>query len=467
LTSTGRRSSIISIENLSDLHHSVERPDFDVRKLGVGLVHIGLGAFHRSHQAVFTDDAIASAGGRWGIIGVSLRGSSTSQLINRQEGLYTVETLGDERRYRVIGAVRGALSAITEPQTVLDTIASSSVHVVTITVTEKGYSLKDNELDLLDPKIVADISSLNYPSTTIGWIVRGLQARWLSGAGPLTILCCDNLLNNGQVLRSAVLSFAALVDRNLTSWIVDNISFPGSMVDRITPASDDGLVSRVADNIGYQDDACVQCEPFSQWVIEDQFSGPRPAWDRVGVEFVDNISLFQQLKLHVLNTANSCLAYLGLIRGYQYAHEAMGDAQIAEFVDALILVEMAAAFPNLPIDQYWPQVRGRLLNPHVRHRLTQIGEDGSAKLSQRIYEPLLENLRLGKPYRKMAILMKTWILVSGMGLVVDPHSKELIDIFNFSMNKKEILYSNSIIPLKFRSDILFQSIFADNTLEFH
>ncbi len=439
----------LNLTALPTLPVAVARPGFNPSRLGVGIVHFGLGAFHRAHQAFYTDDAIAAAGGDWGILGVALHGTQVAEAVNRQEGLYTIETLQDARRYRVVGALRGALAAPREPARLLDALAAPTTHVVTLTVTEKGYGRAvDGGLDIADPEIASDLVSAGAPRSTLGWLARGLAGRRQAGGGGLTVLSCDNLMANGATLRDLLLAFADRIDPTLACWIDETTRFPNCMVDSITPASDASLQERVSAALGRTDEACVQREPFTQWVIEDSFAGPRPAWETVGVELVDDVAHSQRLKLHVLNTANSALAYLGLLRGFEFAHEAFADRKIAAFVDELIRVEIAAAFPELPIEAYWRVTQPRLANPNVRHALRQIGEDGSAKLAQRVFGPLRANLRAGRPHWRLACLVRSWLEVARRGLVRDPCAVDL----QAARNLAAVLATPGLLPDDFRND---------------
>lgn len=445
----------LGLDTLLAVPPHVARPAFDPAALGVGIVHLGLGAFHRAHQAVYTDDAVAAAGGDWGILGVSLRSAATPRTLARQDGLYTLETLERPQAYRVIGALRGAVAAADDPQRVLAAMASPCIHLITLTVTEKGYALRpDGGLDFADPEVAGDLRGGRVPASTVGWLARGLQARRRAGGPGVTVISCDNLMANGAALERAVTEFAQAADPDLGSWLADNVQFPNSMVDAITPASDEALRERVAAATGRRDEVCVKREPFAQWVVEDRFAGPRPAWEAAGVELTPDVLPFQQLKLHVLNTANSTLAYLGLACGYGYAHEAFADPEIAAFVDGLILDEMAVARPRLPIADYWRKVRSRLANPEVRHALRQIGEDGSVKLGQRVFGPLRDNLRASAPAQRLATLVRTWIEVAGRGLVADPHAAALQEIRRTGGGLTAVLAAPRLLPDEFRTDPL-------------
>ncbi len=457
----------LSLERLRRLPPDIARPPFDPRTLRVGIVHLGLGAFHRAHQAVYTEDAIIEAGGDWGILGVSLRHADVSDALVPQDCLYAVETLEDIRSYRVIGALRSAIAALFEPHIVLQALASPQVHIVTLTVTEKGYAFTpEGSLDTNDPSVCADLRGSHPPSSTIGWLVQGLAARRKNGAVGLTVISCDNLMRNGDLLARAVGELARARAPDLACWIEDNVCFPNAMVDSITPASDEALRGRVASALGLRDRACVQREPFRQWVIEDRFAGPRPAWDAAGVELVADAIPYQKLKLYVLNTANSALAYLGLLNGYTYAHEAFADPQIAAFVDGLITEEMSAAFPELAVTSYWTSVRPRLSNPLVRHKLRQIGEDGSKKLAQRIYGSIRNNLSRNLPCIRMMQVFHAWLAAVAGNLAFDPHEDFLKAWHRSGACLDKLFAHQSLLPRDFREDMRVRSALRESADRF-
>ena len=439
--------------SLAKLPMPVLRPTYDVGKLGIGIVHLGLGAFHRAHQAFYTEDAIGTGGGDWGIFAVSLRRPDSPHLLRQQDGLFTVETLADEPTYRIIGCIRGVATAPLEPTVVLQAFAAASTHIVTLTVTEKGYTLgSDGALDFDHPDIANDVRREAMPISTIGWLVSGLDARRKVDGRGLTILSCDNLTNNGTKLRNAVLAFAGTVDPTLAGWIDHEVRFPNTMVDCIVPATNDAVRSRVGTATGYADAACVQRESFAQWVIEDDFAGPRPAWETAGVEFVTDVVPYQLLKLHALNLPHSALAYFGLLRGLKFCREAVNDGQIAAFVDALMAEEVAPALPGLNIGAYWHSSRNRIGNPRINHATKQVGEDGSIKLGQRALPLIIANARAGRPTARLVAIVHAWIACCSRSMTQDPHAQRLQTWARARGTFAELLADVTILPDEFRSD---------------
>ena len=443
-------SARLSEATLAQAPDEVIRPTYDRADLSAGIVHLGPGAFHRAHQAPFTEDAVLAAGGDWGIAGVSLRHGAIRDALAPQDLLYAVEVLGGP--VRVIGVLRAALVAPETPTAVAAALASPTTHIVSLTITEAGYCLTAaGELDLTHPDIAHDLAAA-IPRSAIGWLARGLAERRRSGAGPVTIVSCDNLIGNGARLKAAVGAFAERIDRTLPAWIAASAAFPSSMVDCITPATDDRHRARVAAALDLEDAASVQREAFAQWAIEDHFAGPRPAWERAGVEIVANVADHERLKLHVLNAAHSALAYLGLARGLEFMREAIGDPDLAAFANAMIAEEVAPALPGLAVAPYWRVVRDRLANPRLDHRLGQIGEDGSAKLAQRILPILIANARAGRSCGRLAAAVRAWLTAAGQGRVRDAQSKALTDWFRSGARLPEALDDLRLFPEPFRAE---------------
>jgi fructuronate reductase len=393
------------------------RPRVDTGGLRTGIVHLGLGAFHRAHQAVYTEDALAAEAGDWGICGVGQRNRDTIDRLRPQDGLYSVlsrEPGAD--RLRVIGVLRDLLLATEEPDRLRDLLAAPATHVVSITVTEKGYRhdpasgrLRDD-----DPELAADLAGRD-PHTMIGRLVRGLRARMTGHGTPLTVLSCDNLPGNGALVESLVADYCArLPPRDsgpLAAWIGEHVRFPSSVVDRIVPASTDGDRADAARILGMADHAAVAAEPYRQWVIEDRFAGPRPAWHRAGALFVDDVRPHQTMKLRLLNGAHSALAYLGAVRGYGTVSEAVADPAIARSVE-LVMTELLPTLPDVPgvrPHEYAEDIRRRFADPAIAHSLEQIAEDGSQKLRQRLLEPARELGADGTTPRWICLAVAGWI----------------------------------------------------------
>jgi fructuronate reductase len=443
----------LSLATLPEVPAAVRRPRFDPAVLKSGMLHLGLGAFHRAHQAVYTDEAIEAEGGAWGVCAVSLRRPDSPAALAAQDGLYTVEARGRAIEHRVIGCIRSTGTATLEAGMVLDAFASPRTHVVTLTVTEKAYGLDaEGRLDPAHTDVAADLRSPQSPRSTVGWLAAGLAARRDRGGGPISIVSCDNLRANGVRLGDAVKAFAREAWPGLVPWIEDHAAFPSTMVDSITPASTPELATRVEAALGLADAGCVQREAFVQWVIEDRFAGPRPAWEAGGAEMVADVEPYERLKLHVLNAAHSALAYLGLPRGHALVRDAIADPELGALVEAMILQEVAPALPGLRVEPYWRAVRERFANPSIDHRLAQISDDGSLKLPQRVFPVLTANVRAGRPAGRLASVVRGWLALGAQGQLRDPQAGRLAEWGRAGADLAAALDDPQLFPDAFRTE---------------
>ena len=404
----------LGLSTLDLLPASVARPDYDRESIESGIVHLGIGAFHRGHQAVMTDRLLARDP-RWGIVGVSLRTPETREALFPQDGLYTVSAVdGSGADRRVIGAHTGFMVTPEDPTAIPERLASPHVRIVSSTVTEKGYSHDPatGALNEDDPDIRHDLVHLDRPHSTIGTLVSGLKLRREAGMKPFTVLACDNLPANGRTLRGLVLRFAEMVDRDLSSWIRDEVRFPSTMVDRIVPATTDADRAAVAAAIGMEDAWPIVTEPFIQWVIEDEFTQERPAWEDVGAEFVTDVAPYELMKLRLLNGTHSTLSYLGYLMGRATVAEAMEEPGIARLVEEMMFQEIGPTLPALPgfdLDGYRRSLLARYRNPALRHRTWQIAMDGSQKLPQRLLGTIRDRLKIGAPIDRLALGVAAWM----------------------------------------------------------
>jgi fructuronate reductase len=384
----------------------------------VGIVHLGIGAFHRAHQAVYTADAMERDGGDWGILGVAQRRATAVEALAPQEGLFSVIERGPEKDdVTILASVRDVLLAPQEPERLADAIADPRVHVVTLTVTEKGYprDRATGGLRLDDLEVASDLAG-GPPRTAIGQLARGIALRAAGGeAGPLTLVSCDNLPRNGEVLGRLVRDFLARLPDgeggHALGWIDRHASFPSTMVDRVVPATTAADREEVARQLGLEDQGAVVAEPFRQWVIEDDFAGPRPAWDKVGALLVPDAGPHEAVKLRLLNGTHSMLAYVGGLAGARTVAGAWGDPAVAHVADVLGNEDLEPTLPEAPgidIAAYRAELGHRWINPRIHHRLEQIGSDGSQKLPARFGGPARERLEEGAPPRWIALVMAAW-----------------------------------------------------------
>jgi fructuronate reductase len=397
---------------LSRLPGSVAVPRYRRAGLPTGIVHLGLGAFHRAHQARYTD-ALLSQDPGWGILGVSLRSPDTEAALAPQDFLYTLaERDAAGERLTVIGALTGAAVAPRDPAAVIARMSLPEVRIVTLTITEKGYCrAATGELDESHPGIRHDLASPAQPKTALGLLAGALAARRAAGTPPFTLLSCDNLPANGRTLRGLLVRFAALRDPGFARWIEDNASFPDCMVDRIVPATTAEDRAHISAALGLEDAWPVVAEPFTQWVIEDRFPTGRPEWERAGAELVTDVRPYEEMKLRLLNGCHSSIAYLGQLAGWETVADAMANQALARFAAALM--EEAAATLAMPpatdIAAYQRALLERFRNPALRHRTAQIAMDGSQKLPQRLLATARLRHARGQPARNVALGVAAWL----------------------------------------------------------
>lgn len=378
--------------------------------LGCGILHLGLGAFHRAHQAAFTQDAIAAAGGNWGIEAVSMRNPALSDVLTERNGQYTlIERHPVGPKLLAMTVIRKALALPGNVAAVAARMADPDIRIVTITVTEKGYGadIGAARLNRDDANVAADLADPSgLPSSLVGLLCLGLAERRAAGLDGLTLMSCDNLPDNGHVLRAITLEFARDTDPALAEWIETTCRFPSSMVDRITPASTDA--TRM---LAGGDPAAVETEPFRQWVIEDSFAGPRPAWEKAGALFVADVRPFENMKLRLLNGAHSFLAYAGALLGHEMVRDVMADPDLARAVrwHMTSAAHSLDPVPGFDVDAYIGDLIARFENPAMAHRCIQIAMDGSQKLPQRIFAPALELSRRGVSFASCALATAVWL----------------------------------------------------------
>ncbi len=403
---------------LDSLRVPVITPAYSPGEHQSSIVHVGTGAFHRAHQAVYTDTALGSAGGDWRIVGSSLRSRTTSDQLNHQDGLYTVVARDvDAEEVRVVGAIERVIFAPEQPRELIDAIGSPRTRIVTLTVTEKGYCYDPaaKALDESNALVAADIGNIDAPQSAPGYIVAGLRARRDIDAGPMTVLSCDNLPDNGNVTRRVVMQLADAVEPDLARWIEGNVTFPSSMVDRITPATTDADRRHVESALGMVDECPVMTESFSQWVIEDHFAAGRPSWEDGGATLVGDVAPFEKMKLRLLNGSHSTIAYLGCVAGYEFVHEVIAEPTLRALVRTMMDREITPTLDALDFDlgDYKDRLIRRFANASLNHATRQIAMDGSQKLPQRLLAPIRERLAAGQAIDCMVLAVAAWMRYVG------------------------------------------------------
>lgn len=412
----------LSAASTACLPAEVRRPAYDRDAQARGVVHFGLGAFTRAHQAAYTDAAMGLGDSGWMITGVSLRSAAVAQQLNPQDGLYLIaERSGEGTRYLLGGAIRCVLTVPHDTDAVIAAIADPATRIISFTVTEKGYCrAADGSLD----PVLAGQGSF-YPLLT-----EGLRQRRAAGASGVTLLSCDNLAHNGAVLERLMRQYLAVHSPALADWFAAACTCTSTMVDRIVPATTDADRLAAAAETGLDDAALVVTEPFRQWVIEDRFAAGRPRWEAAGAQMVADVAPFETAKLRMLNGAHSLLAYCGLKAGYTYVHEAIADPVLyaqaeAQMRDAAATIAVA---PEQDLAAYAAELVARFRNPALNHRLAQIAMDGSQKLPQRWLETLAIRQRAGQQCPAILHAIAAWIahLRGENGIVDDPLVDDLL-----------------------------------------
>jgi fructuronate reductase/mannitol 2-dehydrogenase len=389
-------------------------PAYDRAALTPAIVHIGVGGFHRAHQAVYLDDLARIGHTGWGEIGVGLRSTTIRDALTPQDGLFTVVERGARGdAARVVGSMIGYRYAPDDPQAVLDVLADRRTRIVTLTITGGGYHVDSTGVFRGDePAVLADLASPTVPTTAAGYLVEALDRRRRAGLPGFTVLSCDNLPDNGACARASVLGFARLRDDRLARWIDANVSFPASMVDRITPETDDAVRRLVADLFDVRDRSPVVTEPFRQWVVEDDFCQGRPPLEDVGVQFVGDVAPYRLMKTRLLNAGHSALGYLGVLTGgYRTTSEAMANPLIADYLAVLMREEVAPLLPAVPgvdLGAYQRTVLERFANPRISDQLSRLCGRGSTKMPAYLLPSLHEARRQGRPALLLTLAVAAW-----------------------------------------------------------
>lgn len=406
--------------NQSLLNHAspgIQMPAYDRQALKQSIVHIGVGGFYRAHQAVYLDDLLHHPGHtEWGFCGIGLLKSDERirDALLSQDCLYTlVERSAQGDRPRVIGSLLNFLYAPDDPEAVIEKLAHPDTRIVSLTITEGGYYINQGsgEFDRDHPDIVHALAHPHVPACSFGYLAEALDRRRQRGLQPFTVMSCDNLQNNGDVTRKMLLAFTALLDPALSLWLAEHCAFPNSMVDRITPATTDEHRALVREQYRLDDAWPVMTEPFKQWVIEDHFPGGRPAWELVGAQMTADVLPYEKMKLRLLNASHQALCYIGMLLGYEYAHEAMADQNIRKLVRTMMDSEVTPLLPvvqGIDLSEYKRTLIERFSNPAIRDQLSRIGTEGSARIPKFVLPSIREQLERGGSIKLLAFTVACW-----------------------------------------------------------
>jgi mannitol 2-dehydrogenase len=434
-------------ENLRRFSDTVRIPTYDQNVLTPGILHLSVGNFHRGHMAVYLDELFEQGEDLdWAVIGASLRPSAVEmrESLKAQDYLTTVVELAPSAiSAHIVSSMVDFLPS--DPIEILDVLSDGKIRIVSLTITESGYYIDaaTGEFAADHPEMIHDAKSPDTPVSLFGVIVKALKLRRDTGIEPFTVLSCDNLPGNGNVTRQTIVGLASLSDPELADWIASSVSFPNSMVDRIVPATTDRERQLVKDNFGINDALPVVCEPFCQWVIEDNFPSGRPHLEKVGVEFVTDVSGYELMKLRILNAAHASMCYPALLLGHHFVHEAMEDPDILQYLKTLLTQEAIPTLKPLPgVDyhKYLDQVLERFSNTEIGDTISRIAEEGSERQPKFILPAVIDALATGKPVDGFALEIALWcrycLAEDEQGKLIDVKDLKAADLFQFSESSK-------------------------------
>jgi len=411
-------ATALSAKTVDDLGDDIAVPSYDRGRVRTGIVHFGVGGFHRAHQAMYLD-ALMNDGSalEWGITGVGLLPGDRRMhdVLHAQDCLYTlvVKDPDGTMHPRVIGSIVDYLFAPDDPERLLTLMTDPAIRIVSLTITEGGYLVNQStgEFDSSDPSIQADLRPGSVPATAFGYITEALSRRRAAGTEPFTVMSCDNIEGNGEVAHKMIGAFARLKDADLAGWIEEHVSFPNCMVDRITPVTTDDDRTALADRFGVQDGWPVVCEPFTQWALEDRFPAGRPPYDEVGVQLVPDVAPYELMKLRLLNASHQALCYLGYLAGYRYAHEVCQDDLFTGFLLGYMDDEATPTLrpvPGVDLEAYKQQLIERFANPEIRDTLARLCAESSDRIPKWLLPVVRQQLANGGTVRRSALVVAAW-----------------------------------------------------------
>lgn len=408
----------LNAKNLNLLPKEVDIPGYNRSRIKAGIVHIGIGGFHRAHEAFYTDQVLEDPGAKdWGICGVSLLETDRKifNALSDQDGLYTLLMTRPDgtRTARVIGSLTEYLFAPENPEAVIERMASPDIRIITLTITEGGYNFSASTGEFLidEPLIQHDLNNPGSPKTVFGYLTRALTRRRDMRSAGLTIQSCDNIQKNGDLLRKMLLSYVKEAEPGLEDWIEKHITFPNSMVDRITPVTTESDIENLKNVYGIEDAVPVVCESFIQWIIEDNFSKGRPEWESAGARFVDDVSAFEKMKIRLLNAGHSLLGFTGALYGYTYIHEAAHDPLFAKFLRHFMDKEVTPVLDDVPginLNAYKDTLFERFGNSFIKDNVARICLQSSAKIPKFLLPTVREQLKAGGPLECSALIVAAW-----------------------------------------------------------
>ena len=410
--------TLLNNANLATIGKSVPVPTYDREQVRTGIVHIGVGGFHRAHEAMYVDSLMERSGPLdWGITGVGLLPGDRrmAEVMAKQDCLYTLVLKHPDgsRAPRVIGSLVDYLFAPEQPEAVLRVMTDPSTRIVSLTITEGGYHVNQTtgDFDAEAPNIQRDLVPGAVPNSAFGFITEALARRRAAGIPPFTVMSCDNIPGNGEVTRRMLCSFAALKDPSLGAWMQENVRFPDSMVDRITPVTTEADRHELEERYGIEDDWPVVCEPWSQWVLVDDFESERPPLEQVGVQLVEDVEPYELMKLRLLNASHQAMCYLGYLAGHRYAHEVCIDPLFVDFLNGYLDEEGSPTLPPIPgvdLNAYKRQLIVRFANPEVRDTLARLCAESSDRIPKWLLPVIRAQLERGGEIRRSVLVVAAW-----------------------------------------------------------
>ncbi len=399
---------------------SALHPPYDRAALTPGIIHFGLGNFHRAHQAMYLDRLLRQGlANDWAILGVGVMPGDVRMrdVMDKQDGLYTLvlKSHGGKAEPQIVGSIVGFLFAPDDPGAVLDAMTNEKTKIVSLTVTEGGYNIDDatGTFNTSTPAAVRDSEDPHNPATTFGFIVEALRRRREAGQLPFTVMSCDNLQGNGKIAHEAVVAQARMSDPELADWIDANVAFPNSMVDRITPVTTPADIEMVREQYGIEDGWPVTCEPFEQWVLEDNFTLGRPPYEQSGVQLVEDVVPYELMKLRLLNASHQALAHWGRLLSMVYAHDAAADPDIQAFIRTYLNTEAIPTLspvPGVDLDEYVESLFVRFTNEAIADTLARLAQDASDRMPKFVISTLRDNLEAGRSVTLGAAMCAAWAL---------------------------------------------------------
>ncbi|XAS75536.1 mannitol dehydrogenase family protein [Dermatophilaceae bacterium Sec6.4] len=435
-------TAALSQATLGELDDRVARPTYDRSAMTAGIVHLGVGGFHRAHEAMYLD-ALMNSGQAldFGIVGVGVlpHDQRIVDILNEQDGLYTLVQKHPDGSLepRVIGSLMRMLHAPSDPEAVLVQLADPAVRIVSLTITEGSYLIDQvtGQFEADHPSIQGDLLEAAPPSTAFGFIVEALRRRRAAGTTPFTVMTCDNLPGNGDTAHLSVVAFARLKDDDLADWINEQASFPNCMVDRITPVTTPADIEALEQRFGVGDGWPVVCEPFTQWVLEDRFVDGRPPWQDAGVQVVDDVIPYELMKLRLLNASHQALCYLGYLSGYRYAHDVASDPLFVRFLLGYMEFEGSPTLPEVPgvdLAAYRTELVARFANPEVRDTLARLCAESSDRIPKWLVPVIAANIAAGRRVDRSALVVASWaryaqgVDETGQPIEIVDHRKEAV-----------------------------------------